>query len=134
MTETEIVEEYGHSHQITKVTKPDSPARYYFEDPLNRMKEFESLERAKLYADVYTVVGGFREEHSGKRGCPPAIARAREDIQMAYYVAQNGVGAGTSITWVSRVYDCSEADVRQYIGMLRERAEEIRADDKTDSI
>lgn len=125
---TEVVEEYGHGQQITKVSNPDSPARYYFENPLNKMKEFESLNRGRLYDDVYTVVGGFREEHSGKRGCPPAIAQAREDIQMVYYVAQSGVGAGTSITWVSRVYDHSEADIREYIGMLREQAEEIRAE------
>jgi hypothetical protein len=132
--ETEIVEEYGHGHQITKVTERESEPRYYFEDPLDRLKKFESLDRAKLYADVYTVVDGFREEHSGKRGCPPVIAQSREDIQMAYYVAQNGVGAGTSLTWTARMYDRSEADVRQYIGMVRERAAEIRADDDIDSI
>ena len=134
MTQTEVIEQYDHDHQIVKVTKADGPPRFYFEDPLNRMKGFENLDRARLYADVYTVVGGFREEHSGKRGCPPAIAQSREDIQMAYYVAQNGINAGTSVTWVASTYDRPDQEVRDYVSMIRERAADIRADDDVDSI
>lgn len=42
MTQTEIIEQYDHDHQIVKVTKSDGPPRFYFENPLDHMRGFES--------------------------------------------------------------------------------------------
>jgi hypothetical protein len=91
---------------------------------MGRVKRFRSLERAKLYADVQTVMGGFREEKSGERGVPPSVARAREDVLIAYLVANPTMG----VTWVARSFDLDEDTVRDYTDMVRKRAEEVRQD------
>jgi hypothetical protein len=126
MRETELVEEYEHSCQIVREPDETGEDRYHFEGPLGRIKSFYSLDKARLYADVYTVVGGFREEKTGERGAPPAIARAREDVQMAYFASNPTM----SIEWVARFYQTEEDVVRDYVQMVRERAEEQREENE----
>jgi hypothetical protein len=123
MTET-VVEEYPHSCRIVREAKPGEAYQplYHFEGPLERQKTFESLSRAKLYADVQTVTGGFREEKTGERGVPPAVARAREDVLIAYHVATPTQG----VTWTARAFDLEEDEVRLYVDMVRDRAETQR--------
>jgi len=87
-------------------------------------KKFYSLDKARLYADVQTVVGGFREEKTGERGVPPAVAYAREDVLFAYLVSNPTM----SLEWVTRAFDLSEGEVRGFVESLRERAEEQRED------
>jgi hypothetical protein len=77
-----------------------------------------------LYADVQTVTGGFREEKTGERGAPPAVAQSREDVLMAYYASMPTM----SIQWVAAQFDLPEDRVREYIQSLQNRAEQIRAD------
>lgn len=119
---TEPVAEYEH---VTIVREPRSagPDRYHVEDPLERLKSFESKAKAELYADVYTVVGGFHEEKTGERGVPPAIGAAREDVLMAYLTAQPTM----SLEWVARFYDEDEAVIRRYVNAVQDRATAARA-------
>jgi len=70
------------------------------------------------------VTGGFREEKTGERGAPPAVAQSREDVLMAYYAAQPTM----SMQWVTAQFDLPEDCVREYIRSLRTRAEQQRAD------
>lgn len=75
---------------------------------------------------IHIVMGGFREEKTGERGVPPSVARAREDVIMAYLAAQPSM----SMEWVARHFDLLEGQVREYIESLRDRAAKKReADD-----
>jgi len=116
----EIVEDYG-GYQIVRETT-DGYTKYHFEGPLDRLKSFENPDRARLYANVYEVTGGFREEKTGERGVPPAIARAREDVLAAYLVSNPSMG----VTYVARAFDVEEDVVRNYCQMVQERAQEQR--------
>lgn len=121
MTRSELVEEYAHGCRIVREDE-NGYEQYHYEGPMKRIKSFENPGKARLYADVHTVMGGFREEKTGERGVPPAVARARKDIIIAYLAAQPSM----SITWVARHFDLSEEQVREYIRWLRDRAEEKR--------
>ncbi|MFB6199035.1 MAG: hypothetical protein ABEI52_12340, partial [Halobacteriaceae archaeon] len=87
-SDREVVEEYDHSCQIVREVDEHGHERYIYEGPMGAVKSFENPDKARLYADVHTVVGGFREEKTGERGVPPAVARSREDVLMAYLAAQ----------------------------------------------
>ena len=124
MTEgnTEIVEEYPHDCRIVREEREGGTDLYHYEGPLGHVKAVENPDKARLYADVQTVTGGFREEKTGERGVPPAVARAREDVLMAYLVSNETMG----VEWVARFYDIEEDVVRDYVRMVRDRAEEQR--------
>jgi len=118
----ELVEEYPHS-KIMRDVDEAGYERYHFVVPLEgRMKSFENPDKARLYADVYDAMGGFREEKTGERGVPPSVARAREDVLMAYLTAQPTL----SLEWVARHYDLPEDQIRDYVRGVRERAEQQR--------
>ena len=118
MTDTEVVEDYGDGTQIVREQDGDGYERFHFDSPLERMKTFETLQSARIYADVYEVMGGFREEKTGERGVPPSIARARHDVLVAYLACQPSM----SITWAARHFGVDEEEIKQYMTMVRERA------------
>ena len=120
--DVETVAEYDHV-EIVREHRTGEPDLYHVDDPLDRLKSFESKAKAELYADVYTVVGGFREEKSGERGVPPAIAVAREDVLMAYLTAQPTM----SLEWTARFFDEDKAVIRQYVTGVQDRALAERA-------
>ena len=120
----EIVEDRPHT-TITREPVEGAEDRYHVEDALDRLKTFRSPEKARLYADVYAVVGGFREDKTGERGAPPAIAAAREDVQMVYFAAQPTM----SVEWVAGQYGVPEDTVRVHIDLVRARAADHRPDE-----
>jgi hypothetical protein len=124
---TDVVEEYEHDCRIVREYIEGEEDRFHYEGPLGRVKSFYSLDKARLYADVHTVTGGFREEKTGERGVPPAVARAREDVVMAYLVSNPTMG----VEWVARAYDLPEDQVRSYVELVQKRAAEMR-DDETE--
>ena len=113
----QLVAEYDHV-EIVREQRAGEPDLYHVDDALDRLQTFESKAKAELYADVYTVVGGFREEKTGERGVPPAIAAAREDVLMAYLTAQPTM----SLEWTARFYQEDEAVIRQYVTSVQNRA------------
>jgi len=121
---TEVVEEYSHDCQLVREVE-NGYERYHYEGPLGRVKSFASESKARLYADVQTVIGGFREEKTGERGVPPAVARAREDVLAAYLVSNPSMG----VEWVARAWEIDEDHVRNYCQMVQQRAEEQRNDE-----
>lgn len=75
-----VVEEYEHGCQLVREQRKGEPDLYHFDNSLDRMQTFENPDKAHLYADVHTVVGGFREEKSGERGVrqlSPPLAKMR---------------------------------------------------------
>ena len=124
-----VIEEYAHSCRIVEEDRDGDYNRYHYEGPMGRIKTFENPDKARLYADVQTVTGGFREEKTGERGAPPAVARSREDVLMAYYAAQPTM----SMQWVSAQFDLPEDRVREYVQSLRNRAEQMRDDQNSET-
>jgi hypothetical protein len=124
MGETEVVEDYGDGTQIVRERDEDGHEWYHFESPLERMQTFENPHNARIYADVYEAMGGFREEKTGERGVPPSVARARHDVLVSYLACQPSM----SVTWAARHFGIDEQEVKQYITMVRERAEASRED------
>jgi len=120
---SEIVEEYSHHHCRIVKEDDDRETRYHYDGPMGRLKSFDSLDNARLYADVATVLGGFRET-TDERGAPPLVAQAREDVLMAYYASQPTL----SVQWVSTFFELPEQRVREYIASLQSRAEQKRAE------
>lgn len=116
----ETVEAYGHGTAVIR----DDGGRYHYRNAMgDRVKSFDSADRARLYADIQTVTGGFREEKTGERGVPPAVARSLdENLLMAYHVATPSMG----VTWTARSFDVDESTVRSAVGVIRDRAEERR--------
>ena len=79
MTES-VIEEYAHSCRIVEEEREGDSNQYHYEGPMGRIKTFENPDKARLYADVHTVTGGFREEKTGERGAPPTVAQSRGDV------------------------------------------------------
>jgi len=123
---TETVEEYAHDCRIVREKREDGEDVYHYEGPLGPVKAFRNPDKARLYADVQTVMGGFREEKTGERGVPPSVARAREDVLIAYLVSNETMG----VEWVARAFDISDEEVRTHVDLVGTRAEEERG--KTD--
>lgn len=119
---TDVVEEYAHNCQIVREERDGAPDLYHYEGPLGRIKSFENPDKARLYADIQTVTGGFREAKTGERGVPPAVARARQDVLIAYLVSNETMG----VEWVARFYDLEEDVIRDYVRLVRDRAEAQR--------
>jgi hypothetical protein len=124
-----VIEEYAHSCRIVEEDRDGDYNKYHYEGPMGHVKTFENPDKARLYADVQTVTGGFREEKTGERGAPPAVARSREDVLMAYYAAQPTM----SMQWVSAQFDLPEDRVREYVQSLRNRAEQMRNDQNSET-
>ena len=114
------VAEYEHSTAVIR----DDGGRYHYVNAMgDRVQSFHSEDRARLYADIQSVVGGFREEKTGERGVPPAVARAfDENLLMAYHVATPTMG----VSWTARAFGTDEAEVRSAVGVVRDRAEKRR--------
>lgn len=119
--EETVLEEYPADTRIVE-TVNDYGHTYQFEAPAHEGKEFDNPDLARLYADVYFVVDAFREEKSGERGVPPAVAMDGKDTIVAYLVTL----PGTSVEWVSRMYGISEGTVRTYLSRVRQRGEDAR--------
>ena len=121
---SEVIEEYAsRSCRIVKEQKEDGQQiRYHYDGPMGRLKSFNRLDKAQLYADVATVTGGFLETDTGERGAPPLVARSREDVLMAYYASQPTL----SVQWVSTFFDLPVERVREYIASLQDRAKQKR--------
>ena len=118
----EVVDDREHV-TIVREHREDAPDRYHVEDALEHLKAFVDVSKARLYADVYQVVGGFREDKTGERAVPPAVAAAREDVQMAYLTAQPTM----SLEWTAGFFDEDEDVVRRYVRAVQDRAREQRA-------
>jgi len=66
-----VIEEYAHSCRIIEDECEGDYNKYHYEGPIGRIRTFENPDKARLYADVQTVTGGFREEKTGKLAHPP---------------------------------------------------------------
>jgi hypothetical protein len=95
---------------------------YWFESPDHVGMDFETVESAELYADVYFDVNGFEEAGTGDRGVPPEVIQAGRDTLAAYFLTQPNV----DVNWVASFYGKKPTEIERYVGSVRKRAIEIR--------
>ena len=105
LSENESIEKaYPDGVRVVRVDRGDDIPLYRFEAPLHTTKDydtgptFENPKNALLYAAVYVAVGPFREEKTGRRGVPPAVAKAGREALVAYLTTQKGM----SIQWAAQ--------------------------------
>jgi hypothetical protein len=118
----EVIREYPHGCTLVREYRDGEPDRYHYRIALGPVKSFTDPNKASLYADVQTVTGGFREEKSGERGIPPAVAFSDEEVKTAYLVSNPTMG----VTWVARFLEIDEDQVRDRCESVRSLAEEVR--------
>lgn len=116
----DVIEEYPNDCQIVHEVRL-YPDLYHFERPDRRLKSFENPDKARLYADIYELLGGFYEENTGKRGIPPAVARANKNVRLAYFTAS------MSVTYAARAFEIDIERALEKVQQLRERAEQQRS-------
>jgi len=127
-TDAEVVAEYAHNCRLLREPVANDPDRWIYEGPMGPVKEFRRGDKARTYAAVQTVTGGFREEKTGERGVPPAVASEGGHALVAYLACQPTM----SITWAARFFDIEEGDVQRRINKVRQRADAMRDRSTTD--
>lgn len=135
-SENEIVEEYSNGCRIVRESVPDGEDRYHCERHRDCMKSFDSVNNARLYADVYTIVGGFSEGAAGETRTdrPPAVDQAPERVWLAYEVAHGPDPLEEyedGIEYVASLYGISEKALRYQVKWAKIYAAEIRAGEKS---
>jgi hypothetical protein len=124
--EETIHREYDDHTRIVEFTPEGFPdeRRYRFEATMYEGKEFELKEFAELYADVYFAVDSFREEKTGRRGVPPAVAAAGKP-ELAAYILSAHRGVHTN-EWLEHFFDVERETIQTYLSRVRRKAEETR--------
>ena len=122
----EVAEEYILGVRIveTEAESADAEPSYRFEAPDHTELAFDSLEDARLYADVYFDVNGFVEEGTGERGVPPEVVQAGKDTLAAYLMTM----PWADIHWIALFYGATTTDIERYFSWVRNRADEIRSE------
>ena len=115
-----VIEEYDQGCRIVHEER-NYPDQYHFEDSKGRRVTFENLPEARLYADLYTITGGFNEKQTGTRGVPPAIAAASEEIRMTYFAVQ------MSIPYAAKAFNVEESVVNDAVNRIHAKADQQRS-------
>ncbi|ELZ44862.1 hypothetical protein C463_07897 [Halorubrum californiense DSM 19288] len=115
-----VVEAYDDGHRIVREER-NRPDAYHFDGPDGRIASFEIPQAARLYADLYALTGGFDEAQTGRRGVPPLIVGADEEIRMTYLTVR------LSVTYAARAFDVDESVVRDAVDEIHARGSELRS-------
>jgi hypothetical protein len=85
----EIVEEYPHDTYLIRRDDPDAEGTTWrFETLARDPIEFDDEKRARLFADLFLSLGGFRiKKGVGERGIPLAVASEGKPAIAAYVYA-----------------------------------------------
>ena len=118
--EETVIEAYGDGHRIVREERLH-PDAYHFDGPDGRIASFELPQAARLYADLYALTGGFDEKQTGKRGVPPSIVRADEDVRITYLAVR------FSVTYAARAFEVDESAARDAVDRVHARATELRS-------
>ena len=114
-----VIEAYDDGRRIVREER-NRPDAYHFEGPDGRIASFELPQAARLYADMYAITGGFEEKQTGRRGAPPSIVRADEEVRMTYLAVR------FSMTYAARAFEVDESVVRDAVNGVHARAAELR--------
>lgn len=128
--EGELVESYVNDVQIKRL--PDGDLEYLVDVPLGYpvpgsdprltvVPKFDDVKHARLFADVWTITGGFSTNAGANGGVPPRVAAESSRVLAAYLFTQ-----GYSTDEVMRVLDVERATVHSFTSRVRADADEIR--------
>jgi hypothetical protein len=115
-----VVEAYDDGYRVVREERL-RPDAYHFDGPDGRIASFELPQAARLYADLYALTGGFDEKQTGKRGVPPSIVRADEEIRITYLAVR------FSVTYAARAFEVDESAARDAVDRVHARARESRS-------
>jgi hypothetical protein len=115
-----VIEAYDDGYRIVRESR-NRPDAYHFDGPDGRIASFDIPQAARLYADLYAVTGGFDEKETGRRGVPPRIARADEEVRMTYLAVR------FSVTYAARAFEVDESVARDAVNGVHARAKELRS-------
>lgn len=138
--EESVVEEYPTDVRVVRVDRGET-SNYQVDVPLGfsprnddgdvvfTVPIFDSLRDARLFADVWDVVGGFDYNAAvGGEGVPPRVAAAPNRVVAAYLLTQS-----FDTEDVMRILDVKRATVHSFTSRVRSDAEEVREDAATTS-
>ncbi|RLM75794.1 hypothetical protein [Halorubrum sp. Atlit-26R] len=117
-----VIETYDGGRRIVREAR-NRPDAYHFEGPDGRIASFEIPAAARLYADLYAITGGFDEKETGRRGVPPTIARADEEVRITYLAVR------FSVTYAAHAFGIDESAARDAVDSVHARATELRSRD-----
>lgn len=117
-TET-IIESYPAESYLVLRDDPENGQTYRFFAPAREAKTFKDEERARLFADLYLVVDGFRvKDGVGEKGIPVNVAASGKPAIAAYMYAV----WGSTPTHIAQKIDTNRQTVLDYIEQIRQTA------------
>ncbi|WP_432508738.1 hypothetical protein [Halorubrum ezzemoulense] len=115
-----IIETYDDGHRIVREERV-RPDAYHFDGPDGRIAPSDLPQAARLYADLYAIAGGFDERQTGRRGTPPSVVRADEEVRMTCLAVR------LSVAYAARAFDADESIVRDAVDDVHARGSELRS-------
>lgn len=119
-----ILEEYPAEIYLVERNDPaEDGSTYRFHAPAREAVTFDDEERARLFADLYTVLDGFRiRDDVGERGIPVNVATAETAAIAAYMYS----AWGSSPTEIAQTIEGTRETVLEYLEAIRKEAESTR--------
>ena len=126
-----ILEQYPAETYVIERGDPDGgDSTFRFHAPARDPVEFDDAERALLFAELYTVVDGFRINGTGERGIPVSVAISSPAAISAYMYA----AWGSTPTQISQTINSDRQTVLNHLDQINDKAEELLEEwDETDA-
>ena len=106
---------------IERAGSDEGESTYQFYAPAREPVTFDDEERARLFAELYTVVDGFRIDGTGERGIPVNVATFGSAAIATYMFS----AWGSTPTQITQTIDADRQTVLAYFDRISERAEEL---------
>lgn len=120
-----ILESYPAESYLVVRDDPEEGRTFQFHAPAREPITFDEEERARLFADLYIVVDGFRvKEGVGEKGIPVNVATGGGKAIAAYMYA----AWGSTPSQIAQIIDANRQTVLDFIEQVRADAERIIED------
>ncbi|MDR5672112.1 hypothetical protein RH858_02945 [Halalkaliarchaeum sp. AArc-GB] len=119
-----ILREYPADVFLVERDHPEEGRSFRFHAPVREAVTFADEDRARLFADLYTAVDGFRIGGVGEGGIPVNVAVAGTAEIAAYMYA----AWGQTPTQIAQTLDSNRQNVLEYFERVNDRAEKVIAE------
>ena len=117
-----IYQQYPAEVYLVEREDPETgESTFQFHAPARDHVTFDDEERATLFAELYTVLDGFRIEGIGERGIPVNVATSGTPAVTAYMYA----AWGEMPTQISQTIEGDRETVLNYLDKISSEAEEL---------
>ena len=127
-----ILEEYPSESYLVRRDDPEgSVPTVQFHTPARPIIEFDDEDRARLFADLYLALGGFRiKEGVGPNGVPVTVASSGKSAIASYMYS----AWGKTPTEIAKTLEQDRERVLDHFEQIRSRADDVVAEaDDADS-